>query len=165
MSQKRYLPGGIILCVVPLLVLWIAHTHGFIVRSETPDESITVGAHHAAHVAHSNGPEVPFPLWGFIFLGVCFFWGVWTVILSIFNLDMQGAAASFVGSILVAGVAAMFFVIAWTAKSGWSGSIPLLPDSLNQMAPRLLFGLGGIVTTIGSASLLRKAIRKCKRGF
>ena len=149
--QRNYLLGGILLCVFPVMVLWVGFLTGF--------------------AATSQGKETSWPWWIFIFLGVCFFWGVWTVILSVFKLNMEGALSYFAKSVMVGGVAAMFFVIAWREKTGWSsGDVAtildkFLPESWNQAIPRILFAVGGVLATLGAVSLFRKGWRSRLRAI
>lgn len=129
--QKNYLVGGILLCIFPALVLF-------------------------AVASQSNVRAIP-PEFG-IMLVVCFLWGIWTVVLSVWKLDPRGALSCLAGAIMVAGVAAMFFVVAWREKDGWSGP-GFLPDAWNQVIPRILFAVGGVLATLGSISLLRQAVK------
>jgi hypothetical protein len=148
--QKNYLLGGILLCVFPVMILWVGSVTGF--------------------VAQSQGKETGWPLEIFILLAVCFFWGVWTVALSVFKLHMRGAWSYFARSLMVGGLAAMFFVIAWREKTGWSSNASaavfdrFLPESWGQTIPRVLFAVGGVLATLGAVSLFRKGWKnRCRQ--
>jgi hypothetical protein len=132
--QKNYLPGGIILCVFPAMIFFLIHLQ-----------------------------NIEVPLHWLILLALLFVSGIWAMILSLFKLDEKGALSCVVGSIIVAGIAVMFFVVAWREKDGWSGGIPFIPRAWNQVIPRLLFALGGLLAAIGAFSLLRRAVRKHRK--
>jgi len=142
MPQKSYLFGGILLCVVPAVLLYVAHANGF--------------------AAHSAGKVIPFPAWAFVILVVCFLWGCKTVIWSVFRLDPQGSLSSCATSIMVAGVATMCFVIAWREKGGWSGDIPFVPNEWNSVIARSGFVFVGLVLVAVAISRLRKSIERRK---
>src|ERR1043165_8735440 len=112
--QKNYLQGGILLCIFPVLILFFANLYG------------TLRA---------------IPLEFLIMLAVCFFWGIWTVLLSVLKLNTEGALSYLAGSVMVAGIAAMFFVVAWREKDGWSGP-GFIPHAWNQVIPRIMFAFG-----------------------
>ena len=131
MPQKNYIPGGIIICVFTAIALF---------------------------AMHAQQKEVPLEL--LIFFALVFVSGIWAVILSLFKLDEKGALSCLVGAVIAIGFAAFAFLVAWRWKTGWSGGIPFIPSSWNQVIPRLLFALGGLLAMMGSVSLLLKAIKK-----
>jgi hypothetical protein len=98
-----------------------------------------------------------------IFLALVFVSGIWAVILSLFKLDEKGELSCIVGAVMAIGFAMFAFLVAWRWKEGWSGGIPFIPHAWNQVIPRLLFALGGLLATIGAVSLLRRAVRKHRK--
>ena len=134
--QKNYLLGGILLCIVPVLILYFAHRYGNL--TAIPPEFL-------------------------IMLAVCAFWGMWTVILSVFKLNTKDTTSYLAGSVMIAGVAAMFFVVAWRERDGWSGPV-FITHAWSQVIPRFLFAIGGVLATLGSISLFRKAVISRRRG-
>jgi len=134
MPQKNYLLGGIILCVFPAMILFLIYEQ----YGEVPLEWL-------------------------IFFALVFVSGIWAVILSLFKLDEKGELSCIVGAVMAIGFAMFAFLVAWRWKEGWSGGIPFIPKAWNQAIPRLLFAFGGLLATIGVASLLRKAVRKHRK--
>ncbi len=132
--QKNYLLGGIVLCVFPAMIFFLIHLQ-----------------------------NIEVPLHWLILLALLFVSGVWAVILSLFKLDEKGELSCIVGAVMAIGFAMFAFLVAWREKKGWSGGISFLPPAWNQVLPRLLFALGGLLATIMAASLLRKAIRNHRK--
>ena len=129
--RKNYLPGGIILCVFPAVVLL------------------------ALRLNHTSLP-MPFP----ILFGLFFLHGLRAVIWSLFKLDMNNGASWIIDAVGAGGFARFAFWVAWHWKEGWSGGIPFVPNRWNQIVPRILFACGGLLATAFMVRLLRKALNR-----
>ena len=132
--QKNYLLGGIVLCAFPAVVLLSLHL-----------------------------ADAPLPMPWPIFFGVLFVHGIRAVMVSLFGLDLEGAASWIADAIATAGFAVMALWVAWNEKDGWSGGMPLIPDAWNQMIPRVLFAGGGLICVLAAARCVRKAFHVHRR--
>jgi hypothetical protein len=135
MPQKNYLLGGIVLCIFPVMVLIVVQLD-----------------------------QKPLPLEILVFFALLFISGIWAVVSSVFQLDGDGAAYWFVGSVLAAGFALLALLVALHSKTGWSSNIPFLSDTTNSAVPRILFALGGGGSLLLAVAFFRKAVRKCRKG-
>lgn len=125
---KNYLFGGVVLCVFPAVVLVALHL---------------------------NQQSLPMPLP--IFFGLLFLHGLRAVIWNLFKLDIDNTFSWVIDAVGTAGFAVLAFWIAWFWKDGWSGGLPLAPNSWNQILARILFASGGLLATAFTVRLLRKA--------
>lgn len=133
MSQKNYLPGGIILCVFPAIIFFLCRVDA-----------------------------VSLPLWGTMLMAYLFLHGLWAITLTLFKLDSDGAASWFVGSFSAVAFATMASTIAWQEKTGWSG-IPFVSDEWNSIVARIGFALGGVGSLLLAVMFFRKALRRLNR--
>jgi hypothetical protein len=131
MQTKSYWFGGIIMCVFPALILFLAHNE-----------------------------ESPLPLAVTILLWLFLLCGVWAATLSAFKLDTDSGLSWVFGALTAAGFAVFAFLVAWREKDGWGGGIPFVPAAWNQAAARILFALGGLLALTSAVVFLRKALRK-----
>ena len=132
--QKNYLLGGIVLCAFPAMALLVLHLE-------------------------DTRLPMPFP----ILFGLFFLHGLRAIIVSLFRVDLDGAASWAVDAVGAAGFAVLAFWVAWNLKDGWSGGIPFVPDSWNQNLARFLFACGGIIAAVIAARLLRKALNRHRK--
>ena len=134
MSQNNRAGGiifGILFCGFPILALFLSH------KQHNP---------------------VPFEWLGA--LALFFIWGIWMLLAGLFNVDAQGAASYFAGSVIAAIFALVLFLFALLAKEGLSGGIPFIPDAWNRIVCRLMFALGGLLLAAASVAFFRKAMKK-----
>ena len=98
-----------------------------------------------------------------VFLALLFFCGVWTVILSAFRLDTDGAFFWLGGAIVALGLAVFAFLMAWHEVDGWSGGIPFIPAAWNQIVARILFALGGLVALLSAVVFSLIAYKRLRK--
>jgi uncharacterized membrane protein YiaA len=131
-SQKNYLVGGIVLCVLPAMIVLVLQIEG-----------------------------TPLPMPYSILCGLFFIHGLRAIFVSLFQADLDGAGSWMVDAVSAAGLSVFAFWVALYQKEGWGG-IPLVPDSWNQNAARLLFGCGGFVAAAIAVRLCRKALNRSR---
>lgn len=127
-NPKNYLLGGLALCAFPAVVFLAMHLNGVVL-------------------------PMPWP----IFFGVLVVHGVRAVMVSLLGLDLEGVFSWVMDAVATAGFAVVALWVAWTAKDGWSGGVPILPDRWDQIIPRALFGLGGLFCALAAGRCLLKA--------
>ena len=132
--QRNFLVGGILLCAFPATVLFVLHIEG-------------------------RKLPMPFP----ILFGLFFLHGIRAILVSLFRLDLDGAASWVVDALGAAGFAILAFWVAWTVTKRWSGDIPFVPESWNQNAARFLFACGGLVAALIAARLFWKALNRYRK--
>ena len=132
--QRNYLVGGIVLCLFPAMVLLVLRIEG----TRLP---------------------MPFP----ILFGLLFLHGLRAILVSLFRLDMDGAASWAVDALGAGGIAVLAFWVAWNLKEGWSGGIPFVPRSWNQCFARFLFACGGLVAATIAVRLFLKVLNRHRK--
>jgi len=100
------------------------------------------------------------PLWGVVLLSLMIACGVWAILSDVFGLGADSAWSWLVGAIMAVGFSCFAFLVAWKERDGWGGGIPFIPVAWNQIAPRLLFAIGGLITLLAAFAFLRKAIKR-----
>ena len=132
--QKNYLFGGIVFCAFPSLVLLVLHI---------------------------EGTRLPMP--APILFGLFFLHGIRAILVSLFRLDLDGAASWAVDALGAAGFAVLAFWVAWNLKEYWSGDIPFVPERWIQNLVRILFAVGGIIVTVIAVRLFLKALNRFRK--
>jgi hypothetical protein len=131
LSPRAYLPGGLVLCAFPAIALLLIQLKQI---------------------------SLPMP-WPILF-ALFFLHGIRVVIWCLFKLDFDGAVSWVVDALGSAGFAAFAFGFAAYVKEGWSGGLPFIPDSWNQMFARVLTACGGLLSALIAVRCLRKAFNQ-----